>query len=74
MCIQVIQHITRTLEVRQDIILITDVVMVTTCKVIRDMRETIATIERMVIEIKIMTKIGVGHLIDRIGVGEMIEV
>ena len=73
MCIQVIQHITRTLEVG-DIILITELVMVTTRKVIRDMGETIATIERMVIEIKIMTEIGVGHLKDRIGVGEMIEV
>ena len=45
MCIGVIQHITRTLEVGQDIILITEVVMVITCKVIRGMGEIIATIE-----------------------------
>ena len=48
--------------------------MVTTHKVIRGMGEIIATIEGMVIEIKITIGIAVGHLKDRIEVGEMIEV
>ena len=48
--------------------------MVTTCEVIRGMGEIIATIEGMVIEMIITIGIGVGHLKDRIEVGEMIEV
>ena len=48
--------------------------MVTMCMVIRGMGEIIAAIEGMVIEIEIMTGIGVGHLKERIEVGEMIEV
>ena len=47
--------------------------MVTTHEVIRGMGETIGNIKVMVIEIKIMTGIGVGHLKDSIQVGEMIE-
>ena len=74
MHVGVIQHITRTLEVGQGIILITEAVLVTTCEVIRGMGEIMVIIEGMVIEIKIMTGIGVGHLRDRIEVGQMIEV
>ena len=48
--------------------------MVTTCEVIRGMGEIMVIIEGMVIEIKITTGIGVGHLRDRTEVGEMIEV
>ena len=38
------------------------------------MQETIIIIEGMIIGIKFMIGIGVGHLRDRIEVGEMIEV
>ena len=48
--------------------------MVTTCEVIRVMGEIIATTEGMVTEIKITIGIGVGHLKDRVEIGEMIEV
>ena len=48
--------------------------MVTMCEVIRGMGEIIATTEGMVIEIKIMIGIGLGHLKDMIEIGEMIEV
>ena len=74
MHIGVIQYITRTLEVGCGIILITEVVMVTTHEVIRGMGEIMVIIEGMVIEIKIMTGIAVGHLKDMIEIGEMIEV
>ena len=73
-CVGVIQHITRTLEVGWYIILITQVVMITTHMVIRGMEEIIATIKGMGIEIKIMIGIGVGHLKDKTEGGEMIEV
>ena len=68
------QYITRTLEVGQGIILITEVGMVTTHKVIRGMQEIIVIIEGIIIVIRFMIGIGVGHLTDRIEVGEMIEV
>ena len=48
--------------------------MVMMCEVIRGMGEMVVIIEGMIIEIKIMTGIGVGHLKDRKEVGEMIEV
>ena len=48
--------------------------MVTTHEVIKCMGEIMVVIEGMVIKIKIMTGIGIGHLRDRIEVGEMIEV
>ena len=48
--------------------------MVTTCKVIRDMGEIMVIIQGMIIGIEFMTGIGVGHLRDRIEVGEMKEV
>ena len=47
--------------------------MVTTHKVIRGM-QGIIVIEGMIIEIDFMIEIGVGHLKDRIEVGEMTEV
>ena len=47
--------------------------MVTMHEVIRGLQETIV-IEGMIIEIDLMTEIGVGHLKDRIEVGEMTEV
>ena len=74
MDIGVIQHITRTSEVGQGIILITEVVKVTMHEVIRDMGEIMVIIEGMIIWIEFMTGIGVGHLRDRIEVGEMIGV
>ena len=48
--------------------------MVTTCKVIRGMGEIIVIIEGIIIGIEFTTGIGIGHLRDRIEVGEMIEV
>ena len=72
--ISVIQHITRTLEVGQGIILITEVVIVTKHEVIGCMAEIMVIIEGMIIGIEFMTGIGVGHLRDRIEVGEMIGV
>ena len=54
-----IQSITRTLELGRGIILITEIVMVTTCEVIRGMGEIMLIIEGMIIEIKITTGIGV---------------
>ena len=63
----------RTSEVGQDIILIAEVIMITMHKVIRGMRGTIV-IEGMIIGIDFMIEIGVGHLKDRIEVGEIIEV
>ena len=61
------------LEVGQDIILIAEVIMVTMNKVIRGMQGTIV-IEGIMIEIDFIIEIGVGHLKDRIEVGEMTEV
>ena len=48
--------------------------MVTIHEVIKGMGEIMVIIEGMVIKIKITTRIGVGHLKNRIEVGEMIEV
>ena len=48
--------------------------MVTTHEVIRDIGEIMVIIEGVIIEIKIMTGIGVGLLKERIEIGEMIEV
>ena len=46
--------------------------MVTMHKVVRGMGETTVIIEGMTIGIKFTTGIGVGHLGDRIVIGEMI--
>ena len=73
MCIGDVQYIIRTLEVGPGIILIIEVVTVTMHEVIRGMQEKIAIIEGMIIGIKFTIGIGVEHLKDRIGVGEMIE-
>ena len=48
--------------------------MVITHQVIRGMQEIIIIVEGMIIGIKLMIGIGIGHLRDRIEVGEMIEV
>ena len=48
--------------------------MVTMHEVIRGMQEIIIIIEGMIIGIKFIIGIGVGHLRDRIEVGEMIGV
>ena len=69
-----VQSIIRTLEVGQGIILITEVVMVTMHEVFRGMGEIIVIIEGVIIGIEVTTEIEVGHLRDRIEVGEMIEV
>ena len=47
--------------------------MVTTHEVIRGMQQIIVIIEGMIIGIKFMIGIGVGHLRDGIEVGEMIK-
>ena len=60
-------------DVGQDIILIVEIIMVIMHEVIRGMQETIV-IKGMIIEINFMIEIGVGHLKDRIGVGDMTEV
>ena len=73
MCMGDAPCMVRTLGVGQDIILIVEVIMVTTHEVIRGIQETIV-IEGMIIETDFMTEIGVGHLKDRIDVGEMTEV
>ena len=73
MCIGDAQYIIRTLEVGWDLILIAEVIMVTTHEVIRGMWEIII-IEGMIIGTDYTIEIGVGHLKDRIEVGEMTEV
>ena len=67
------QHMIRTLELGPDIILIAEVIMFIRHEVIRGMQEIIVT-EGMIIGIDFMIEIGVGHLKDRIEVGEMTEV
>ena len=47
--------------------------MAITCEVIKDMGDTIITIEGIAIGIKITIKEGVGHLKDRIEIGQMTE-
>ena len=72
--IEVAQYMIRSLEAGQDIILIAELIMVAMHEAIRGMQEIIIIIEGMIIEIEFMIGIGVGHLKDRIEVGEMIEV
>ena len=67
------QYLIWTLEVRWDIILIAEVIMVIMCEVIRGMWGTIV-IEGMIIRIDFMIEIRVGHMKDRIEAGEIIEV
>ena len=69
-----IQHITKTLEVEWEVILITEGTMDITREVVRGTETIIMIIEGMTIEVKVMVEIGVGHYIDRIEVGEEIEV
>ena len=74
MHIGVIQHITRISEVGQGIMLITEVVMITTHDIIRGMGEIMVIIEGMVIKNQIYDRNRIRQLKDRIEVGEIIEV
>ena len=66
MCIVHIQDIIKIIEVGEDMILITEVVMGIIQEVIKAMEGIIVVIiEEVVIEIKIMIEIGVGHMKDR---------
>ena len=69
-----IQYTIRTLEAGWHIILIAEVIMVIMHEVIRGIQVIIIIIEGKIIGIDFMIEIGVGHLKDRIGVGEMTEV
>ena len=64
----------RTLEAGLGIISRAEIIMVTMHEVIRGMQEIIIIIEGIITGIKLSIGIGVGHLRDRIEVGEMIEV
>ena len=58
-----VQDTIKILRVGQDMILIEEVVMGTTQEVVRDLVGIVITImEEVVIEIKIMTEIGVGQM------------
>ena len=71
--IEVVQNIIQILGVEQPIVPIIEVVMATVHEVIKGM-EDITITEEMVTEIKLIIEEGVGHLKDRIEVGEMTEV
>ena len=47
--------------------------MAITCEIIKDMEDTIIIIEEVAIGIRIIIEEGVGHLKDRIEIGEMTE-
>ena len=70
----VIQYITRTFRLKQEVILTIDEAMDIICEVIKDTEIITIVIEGMVTEVRVMIEIEVGHYIDRIEVGEMIEV
>ena len=75
MCTDVIQDKIKIIEAGQGIILIIEVVMDIIHKVIKGMADTIIIItEEVVIEVKVMIGIGVGHMKDRIETEETIEV
>ena len=73
MSIEVIQDIIQILGVGQHIVSITKVIMVISHEAIKGM-EDITIMEEVVMEIKLIIEEGVGHLKDRIEVGEMTEV
>ena len=73
MSIEVIQDIIKMLRVEQHLVPIIVVVMAIMHEVIKGM-EDIAIMEEVVIEIKLIIEEEVGHLKDRIEVGEMTEV
>ena len=77
MCTEVIQEITKIIEAEEDIITIIEVVMDIICKVIKGMKDittiTIIT-EEVVIEVKVMIGIGVGHIKDKIETEKTVEV
>ena len=58
---EVIQCITRTLGVGQEVILTIEEAMDTICKVIKDTEITTITIEGTVTEVRVMIEIEVGH-------------
>ena len=70
--IEVIWDIIKILGVEQHIVSVTEVVMATMHDAIKGMEE-ITIMEEAVTEIKLITEEGVGHLKDRIEVGEMTE-
>ena len=74
MCTEVIQDIIKIVEAGKDIILIIEVVMDIIHEVIKDMAEIIIITEEVVIEVKVMIGIGVGHMKNRIETEETIGV
>ena len=75
MCTEDIQDVIKIIEVGQDMILVIEVVMGIIQQVIQGMEGIIIVIiEEVVIEIRIMIEIGVGHMKDRIEMGETVEV
>ena len=73
MSIEVIQDIIKILGVEQHLVPIIEVVMAIMHEVIKGM-EDMAITEEVVTEIKLIIEEGVGHLKNRIEVGEMTEV
>ena len=73
MCTEVIQDIIKIIEAVQDIILIMEVVIDIKHEVIKGMGEIIIITEEVVIEVKVMIGIGVGHMKDRKETEETIE-
>ena len=71
--IEVIQDIIKILRVEQHLVPLIEVVMAIMHEVIKGM-EDMAIMEEVVTEIKLIIEEGVGHLKDRIEVGEMKEV
>ena len=72
-CIEVDQDITKILEAGQDMVPIMEVVMDIICRVIKDKGDIIIITEEVIIEIKVSIGIGVGHLRDRLEMGETVE-
>ena len=69
-----IQDIIKIIEVGQDMILIAEVAMGIIQEVTQGMEGIITVIiEEVVIEIKIMIEIGVGHMKDRVEMEETVE-
>ena len=55
------QCIIKTLEVGLEVILATEEIMDIICEVVRSIKTTTMTIEGIIIEVKVMIEIGVGH-------------
>ena len=74
LCTEDIQDIIKIIEVGQDMILMIEVVMGIIQEVMQGMEGIIIVIiEEVVIEIKIMTEIGVDHMKDRIEMEETVK-